>query len=824
MQSMTPRPLVSVALGFAGGLLLGEWFQPPLPWLFGTTFLILLLALHFASWRATLLWPCVILCGWTIHNAQLLAISPCDLRNIGAFSSGEAKLVTLRGSLVYTPMLRATEREGLTLPRTRAQVAVSFVRLPHGEWMQASGDVLVSGPGPLPSSYYAGREVELTGVLAFPPEAQAPGLLNYRAYLRRHGIHFLLRTMSTADWRLADQGPGKPPLTDRFQRWGYQVLGLGLPPTHDSLDLLRGMTLGSMAGLTAEDFDPFIRSGTMHIFAISGLHIVLISGMLWQLLRVLQFSRFYCGLLSLPTIWFYTAATGWQPSAIRATIMMSVLIGGLMLARPADMLNSVAAAALIILAFDPQQMFGASFQLSFFVVLSLGLLMPGFQARIDKWLAYDPLLPPELATKSQRWQRWIARQLLLAIAVSVAAWLGAVPLTAYYFNLVGPVTLLANVLVVPTSNLALAANLGALFCGGWSGTLTELFNNCAWGLMNFIVWLSRHATGIHGGHWFVANPSVLDCCLYYGILISIGSGVFSNERFRRWAWAGTGLCIALVTGGWLVRDSGTELTVLPVQSGASLFVRDRVPPKTLLIDSGTSNSVHYLTKSFLRSQGCNRLDALMLTHGDLQHVEGTGMIEETMALKGLYVSPVRFRSAIYRKIVERHEKQNLSHLARGDHLGNWHVLHPGADDRASKADDAPLVLWGTFAPTAPTILLLPDLSSMGQKALLEAYPSLQADVVIVSPPGEDEFLGTELLSTLRPTLIILQDASYPHYERPSAALRDRLSRAAHEVLYASEEGAITLRLKHNIWEVRTMRGFKRRVGKAGQNPVAVTGR
>jgi competence protein ComEC len=562
----------------------------------------------------------------------------------------------------------------------------------------------------------------------------------------------------------------------------------------------------------------------MHIFAISGLHIVLISGMLWHVLRVLQLSRFYCGLLSLPTIWFYTAATGWQPSAVRATIMMSVIIGGWMLARPADMLNSVAAAALIILAFDPQQMFGASFQLSFFVVLSLALLMPVFQARIDKWLAYDPLLPPELATKSQRWQRWIARHLLLAIAVSVAAWLGAVPLTAYYFNLVGPVTLLANVLVVPTSNLALAANLGALFCGGWSDTLTELFNNCAWGLMNFIVWLSRRATGVPGGHWFVAGPSVLDCCLYYGVLIAAGTGVFSHKRLRRWAWAGTGLCIVLLPCGWLVKGSIAELTILPVQSGASFFVRDRVPPKTLLIDSSTSNSVHYLTKSFLRSQGCNRLEGLMLTHGDLQHVAGTELLEENFPVEHLYTSPVRFRSSIYRKIVERHETVNLLRIARGDHLGNWHVLHPGADDRASKADDAPLVLWGTFSPTAPTVLLLPDLNSTGQKALLEAYPGLQADVVIASPMSEDEFLGTEFLSTLRPTLIILQDAPYPHYERPSAALRDRLSKAAREVLYASEEGAITLRLKNDVWEVRTMRGFKRRVGKAGQNPAAVTSR
>src|SRR5262249_9984449 len=127
----------------------------------------------------------------------------------------------------------------------------------------------------------------------------------------------------------------------------------------------------------------------MHIFAISGLHIALIAGILVSLLRVLQVPRAWCGAAVIPLIWFYTAATGWQSSAIRSTVMMSIVIAGWSLERPSDLINSLAAAALVILVWDPQQLFQAGFQLSFFVVLSIALFVPPLEQFIQRWLQPD---------------------------------------------------------------------------------------------------------------------------------------------------------------------------------------------------------------------------------------------------------------------------------------------------------------------------------------------------------------------------------------------------------------------------------------------------
>ncbi len=108
-----------------------------------------------------------------------------------------------------------------------------------------------------------------------------------------------------------------------------------------------------------------MRSGTMQVFAISVLHIALIVGILVQLLRVIQLPRFIVGLLLIPLFWFYVAATGWQASTVRASLMITVVALGWVLKRPNDLINSLATAALVILFFDPQQLFSTSFQLSF---------------------------------------------------------------------------------------------------------------------------------------------------------------------------------------------------------------------------------------------------------------------------------------------------------------------------------------------------------------------------------------------------------------------------------------------------------------------------
>lgn len=409
------RPLIPVALCYAGGLLLAEAVQPPLVLLFGVSFALLFLALGWVKARSWLLGLLLVLLGWTNLVQRTALLTPQDLRaRLGA----EPALVTVRGTLMETPSLRVHERKGQELARTLVPLQVTALAT-NDQWQPATGVVLVSTKGELPADFFAGREVEINGVIAPPPPPLAEGLFDYRTYLARQGIYYQLKT-DVADWR-AVAGPTNAPFADRFLSWAKQTLSRGLPEPDEPLRLLWAMTLGWKTALTGEVNEPFIKSGTMHIFAISGLHIALIAGILVSLLRVARVPRSWCGLVVIPLIWFYTGATGWQSSAIRSTIMMTIVIGGWSLRRPSDLLNSLAAAAFIILLWEPQQLFQASFQLSFFVVLSIALFVPPLQKWFDRRLAADPLLAPEAMTRWQRFWRWGARAFLMTFATSLAA-------------------------------------------------------------------------------------------------------------------------------------------------------------------------------------------------------------------------------------------------------------------------------------------------------------------------------------------------------------------------------------------------------------------
>src|SRR5690606_15644673 len=145
-----------------------------------------------------------------------------------------------------------------------------------------------------------------------------------------------------------------------------------------------------------------------------------------------------------------------------------------------DLLNSIAVAGLLLLVWQPGQLFHAGFQLSFAVVISIALFLPHLEKLQQRVLFHDPLLPPELRP---RWQQWLDapfRYATSSAVISLAACCGSLPLIMLYFHLLTPVTVFTNLLVVPLGAAALSGCLGSLLTGGWWPGGGELFNHAAW--------------------------------------------------------------------------------------------------------------------------------------------------------------------------------------------------------------------------------------------------------------------------------------------------------------------------------------------------------
>jgi ComEC/Rec2-related protein len=777
------QPLAGVVGLFATGILIGRFVAPPLAVLFIVTLGAGLGAL--LTVRRPRLNCCLLLvaAGWTNLTWRTAVLSPHDLR---VLMDREEALVVVHGTLSETPQRRLRERSGGWMTNTMGVIECHSIQMDEKSWQPAAGRVVLSTPSPVDPAFRMGTEVLISGVLRRPSGPAAPGLFDYAEYLHWRGIQFELRAPTAADWRLAPGAVMAPlPWTDAFEAWARTTLARGLPAEDQELRLLWAMTLGWKTGLTDAVEEPFMRSGTMHIFAISGLHIALIAGITAQVLRLILMPRIAIGMVVLPVVWFYTAATGWQPSAVRATLMTSAVVGGWMLSRPLNILNSLAAAGFAVLVWEPRQLFHAGFQLSFGVVAAIGSLLPVLDRVRARIGAIDPFLPTKLVPW---WRRIVSRgwwALSGSVALSLSCWVGSLPLTAWHFHLLTPSSLLANLVVVPLSSLALASNMASLCTGLWAPWLCEVFNHSAWFWMRGMLVISTRVAEVPGGYWHVRQPPLSFVVFWYGLLAAIGLGWWKIRGWRI-GWIVLTVLLLLDAGyRWSVEALRPCVVVLPLRGGHSVWVRD--PSASVLVDTGDPVSARAVTVPFLRAMGVNRLDRLVLTHGDVRHVGGAPLVAEECHLRQLITSPLRFRSPVYRSVMGdlRGRRDCLvTTFSQDGAFGGWTVRYPAANDTVPRADDGCMVLDGSFS--GRRVILLSDLSPEGQERLLRRQPELHADLVIAGLPDRGEPLTDGLLRQLSPRWVVIADAAQPATARASEDLKARLRRGPHTVFFTSE--------------------------------------
>lgn len=230
--------------------------------------------------------------------------------------------------------------------------------------------------------------------------------------------------------------------------------------------VLSAMLLGHRRAIPDPLRQRFRRTGTGHLFAISGLHVGLVTGLAWLLTRLVGGSRRTAAAAALIACGLYLGLSGARPSAVRAAVMAGVFLGGVLLGRSSDILNALAAAAVLLLLHHPPVIADAGFLLSFTAVIFLSRL--GHEFRLFRH-ADDRRAPIPPGTGPGMQLRIRARRLGGAawglFLLAVAAWLGLWPLSAQYFHLVSFASLALNIFVIPWLSIVLSAGLLAPIFG-----------------------------------------------------------------------------------------------------------------------------------------------------------------------------------------------------------------------------------------------------------------------------------------------------------------------------------------------------------------------
>jgi competence protein ComEC len=803
------RPLTGLAVAFASGIWLGSLAPLRLEWLCCGA--VGLLAAFFVLYRTRsslpALFGAVLVTGMLSYRQATTAFSP---NHVTRLVTRHDQNIGFRGLIVSgiagsTSHAEKTqgERQRFTLQLTAIQIATN--------WIPAEGRVLVfvddRGVGTANPLQYGDR-IECTALMRVPTPARNPGAFDWPTYLRQRNIAFTAAIRKTDVCTVLARNQANPfiALSLRMQERFERALRYGLENEPELAGVLVGMVIGERSDIPTDTYEDFQLTGVFHVFAINGLHVGLVTAILLVVLRLVRIPRRWCGLVGVPLLALYVFATGAHPGAVRALVMASVWMLSWMLVRPTNGLNNLAAAALALLVWEPTQLFDGGFLLSFTVVAAIVVLTPRFEAPLNRWVAPDPFLPRRFVSRRRRAAESVARHGVRLLSCSLAAWVGLVPLLAVYFHLFTPVSIVANLLVIPLLTAIISLGLMATMAHAVWPWLTLTLNNANLLLLAIMTrgvgWLSE----IQCGHWFVQAPPAWLVLAYYAL------GLVLLSRWIPWRWRLATLATGVVLGGalavaGLLRDT-VELTVLSLNDGPAIFLNAPGERNDWLIDGGGDWDGARVLPAFLRAQGVDQLGAVVLTRGIESHAGGlSAVLGEIPVAQALYADASSRSKSTRQWLATVNERRiPLRTLRAGDTLsaGNHvrvQVLHPPPGAISARSDDNALVL--AIEVGATRVLLMSDTGETVERRLLESGADVRAAVIVRGQHEKESCCSPEFLAAARPEVVVLTVNARSNGREPEPAFRKRLEEYGVKLLRTDETGAVTILLTGRGYQLRT---------------------
>jgi competence protein ComEC len=517
-------PLLWLVLPLMAGLAAGkagDW--APVPWLLAGALGAAVVAVA-ASWRAPRWWAPALAGAMFLAGSASYALHRARLAARDALPPREARL-TLRVDRAF-PQAATGKAAGLaTVVRTEGHL-----RELEGQRIHYSVALPKGAAAPVRSEVVAA-----VGVLVTLP--RTPPADTFDSYLANAGMNFRL----TRGRLLAVEQPPTRyyAFLDRSAARLNELLSAGVAAKRPELGaVFRAMMLGQKYELSDEQDALFMHSGTMHLFAINGIHIGVVALSLHALLAALRCPRPAAALVTLAVLWLDVDTTGASPSAVRAFLLVACFEAAFVLRRPANGLAALAAAALVVLLAEPMALFSASFQMSYGVVLTILCFGLPLAERLAARLAPFRSLPE--ATWAW-WQRSIAiavRWFWPVLGIGLAAALVSAVTGPAFFQVFAPGGLMANLVLVPLAMFVIIAGFASVTVGLAGATaLGVLFNHAAMLVLLAIDALIRFGVRVPGtwwpAHWRTAwgAPTALAA-----VLAAVLAGYATGWRRERGGW------------------------------------------------------------------------------------------------------------------------------------------------------------------------------------------------------------------------------------------------------------------------------------------------
>ncbi|QDU74506.1 ComEC family competence protein [Bremerella volcania] len=637
-------------------------------------------------------------------------------------------------------------------------------------WVAASGDTEI---------YVSGDQLDVRpgeSILVFAQATCSEGALNpgefdFANWARANRRRTFLRS-GYPDCLQATGAPTKWSPWDPIREARHYVSGelaAAIPPGLDGL--AETIFLGRRERLADETDEAFRQTGTVHLLALSGLHLGILALFAYGVLRFLPGPLWlppFCLLLMTSA---YVILVDARPPIVRASILVGAFCVAMIVYRRPTFWNSLAAAWILVICWNPTEIFQAGTQLSFVAVASLAWLA-GFQAMTRQ---ADPL--QDLIEMTRPWPvkcwrhsvRWFGRMFVASLVV----WLVTLPLVLFHFHAASPWTIvLSPILILPMglalalTLLLLAASIAVPLATPW---VAWLLSWPLWGMQETVAWTQQHA----GLTIWSAGPPAWWVVGFYVVTATIGWLMITRRLPVRWSIAVVALWLT-VGFGWgtaqaIQSSARDDLVCTFVSVGHGTCVLVELPEgRNLLYDCGRLGSPKRAGESLsavLWSKGIQHLDAVIISHDDADHYNGLPEVLERFSVGAVYCSdlmekiPSELVSTLLMDIRQR--EIPLRTLSAGRSLQahpdvDLTILHPTRKGVLGRDNANSIVLLIEYQ--GRRILLPGDLESPGTEAVIVERP-IDCDVVMAPHHGSRHSHAESFYQWCQPEWIVVSSGS-----------------------------------------------------------------
>jgi len=686
------------------------------------------------------------------------------------------------------------------------------------DWIPVSGNVLVTIYDDSRKFRYGDR-LQLFGELLQAPQPNNPGDFNYANYLRGLRTLALLRSPNnSAATLLSSSSPSFSSWTPG--RWIESVRRTGVANLERHLSdqtrpIAEAMIFGVRESVDDEIRQSMIETGTMHLLAISGLHVTLIAGIGAFFLWRLKLSRRKIAIAMILFVLFYLLLTDVRTPAIRAVALTCSFAIALYVNRATSAVNLLCASALVVLLWHPSELFQFGAQLSFIAIGSF-LWIPAY-SRLKALFYRSSPTDDDLRTLSDiertesvswRWARRASRLFRYCVEifmVSLVIWLFVTPLIMSHIHVFPPVAILVNPLLwIPLTVAMTCGFITAMI--GQVPVLGNIFGFGTdwsfWVLLELIAWFQRL-----GGHYWVLGPPSWWNLVFYGVFAFF---TFLPIRRPHWKILLTALIAWIVIGFGAghyrdferLRSDRLTLTVLSTGHGNSVLIT--TPQNRIIIcDVGSLTSPRYAANAMSRAIwqfGRRHIDAIVISHPDNDHFNGVILLLDRFSIGAVLISPYTTEMhseadrVSWALLMEQLEARGIpiQIIADGDDLSefglpNSIILHPPRVDFEEQWISNATSLVVRLEHRGVGILLPGDLDGRIRSPFLLREP-MPTEIVMVPHHGGRSLQTEPLLEWATPTTLIFSTGRLTHNPARLEEFRQR----GYEVRSTFTDGAIVI--------------------------------